>query len=118
MNHQEIVKNNAKSDTNKISYSKESPNVKELMAMIQDTEFINSKKEIVKIIDSYFKDRITFRVDNKDSRKNLINKLINEYKKMSNTQQQNIYSSIRRLYLKNRKSSLSGWADIITDGES
>jgi len=36
---------------------------------------------------------------------------------MDDTKQQQIYSSIRRLYLKNRKSSLSEWSDIITDGE-
>lgn len=118
MKNQEIYRNNTGDNSKNIFPSKNDPNIKELMAMIQDTEFINSKKDIVKIINSYFKDRIVFRSDNKESRRDLIVKLKNEYKKMNDNQQQNIYSSIRRLYLKNRTSSLSGWADIISDGEN
>lgn len=106
-----------KKDSRAICHSKKKSMAKELMAMIQDTEFISSKKDIIEIINSYFEGRIVFRPDNKDSKNDLIEKVINEYMEMDDNQQQQIYSSIRRLYLKNRKSSLSGWSDIITDGE-
>jgi len=112
-----VKKTADKPSKNRLS-AKDDSRVRELTAMMRDTEFVNSKQDVVTIADLYFKDRIVFRSDNKDSRKSLTGKLIGEFRKMDTIQQKNIYSSIRRLYLKNRKSNLSEWADIITDGES
>jgi hypothetical protein len=115
--NQKLKEINAEDNSKNIVSSNTDLNLKELMAMLEDTEFITSKKDIVNIIHSYFKDRIICRSDNRDKIKSLIKKMIDAYKKMDDIQQKKIYSSIRRLYLKNRKSNLSGWTDIITGGE-
>ena len=82
---------------------KDDPKNKELRAMLEDNDFIKAKKDIIKIIGNYFKDTVTLRSDNKDSKRDLIAKIIRAHKNMEGAQKQKAYSALRRFYLKSRK---------------
>ena len=88
------------------SVPKEDPKINQLRAMLEDNDFINSKKDIAKLIDDYFKGMVTSRSDNKDSKRDLIAKIISVHKNMESAQKQKIYSALRRSYLKKRKTSV------------
>ncbi|MDM8543417.1 hypothetical protein QUF90_20275 [Desulfococcaceae bacterium HSG9] len=77
---------------------KDDPKIKELRAMLEDTDFISAKKDAVKIIELYFKDTVTLRPDSKDSKRDLIAKIIRAQKKMQGAEKQKIYSALRQSY--------------------
>ena len=62
-----------------------------------------AKKDVVKIIGNYFKNTVTLRSDNKDSKRDLIAKIIRAHKNMEGAEKQKAYSALRRFYLKSRK---------------
>ena len=88
------------------SVPEDDPKIKELRAMLEDTDFISAKKDAVKMIEKYYKDTVTLRPDNKDSKRDVIAKIISAQKKMQGTEKQKIYSALRRSYLKKQKSDL------------
>ncbi len=79
------------------------PKVKELRAMLEDSDFISSKKDAVKIIEDHFKGAVTLRPDNKDSKRDVISKIVSAYKKMQSDEKQKNYSALKRSYLKSKK---------------
>ncbi len=83
--------------------SKDDPKVQKFRSMLENNDFITSKKDIAKIVETYFNDRITLRSDNKDSKRDLLGKTISEYKKMKASEKQKVYTAIRRSYLKKIK---------------
>lgn len=82
---------------------KDDPKNKELRAMLEDNDFIKAKKDVVKIIGNYFKNTVTLRSDNKDSKRDLIAKVIRAHKNMEGAEKEKAYSALRRFYLKSRK---------------
>ena len=82
---------------------KDDPKNKELRAMLEDNDFIKAKKDVIKIIGNYFKNAVTLRSDNKDSKRDLIAKIIRAHKNMEGAEKQKAYSALRRFYLKSRK---------------
>ncbi len=82
---------------------KDDPKINELRAMLEDKDFISAKKDVVNIIEKYFKGTVTLRSDNKDSKRDLVAKIISTHKNMEGAEKQKIYSTLRRSYLKSRK---------------
>lgn len=93
------------------------PVVRELKAMLEDTEFIRTKQDLLRVMEIFFEGKISVRRDNKDSRQDLTSKLITAFSQMSDAEKQNVYSTLRRDYLKDRKSDLRNWAEIIASGK-
>ncbi len=94
-------------ETKTKAVSKDDPKVKKFKNMLENNDFITSKNDIVKIVETYFNDRITLRSDNKDSKRDLLGKTISEYKRMKASEKQKVYAAIRRLYLKKLKTKES-----------
>jgi hypothetical protein len=93
------------------------PIARELKAMLEDIEFVPSKQDLLQIIRTYFQGRVSVRPDNKDSRQELASKAVNAFRQMTDSEKQSVYGSLRRSYLRDRKSGLREWADIITNGK-
>lgn len=82
---------------------KDDTKIVEFREMLENKVFITSKKDVVKIIEKYFKDLVTLRTDNKDSKRDLISKVMSQYKKMKSAQREKVYSAIKRSYLRKQK---------------
>ena len=89
--------------------------LREIRAMLEDPEFLESKQALVKLIKAYFRNRVTIRSDNKDSKRDLTSKAINAFRQMTETEQHSFYNALRRAYLKDRKTGLGEWTEIITN---
>lgn len=94
------------------------PIVRELRAILEDSSFLESKQDLLQIIRTYFGGNVSIRPDNRDSRQDLANKAVNAFCRLTQAEQHNVYSSLRRAYLKGRKSGLGEWADIIANRKS
>ncbi len=99
----EIKKDNLPSSAKTKPAPKDDPKINELRAMLEDKDFISAKKDVVNIIEKYFKGTVTLRSDNKDSKRDLVAKIISTHKNMEGAEKQKIYSTLRRSYLKSRK---------------
>ena len=91
------------------------PLVREVGAILEDREFLESKQDVLKLIKTHFHEQVKFRPGSKDSRNDLVAKAINAFKRMSQSEQQAVFSALRREFLKNRKSRLEEWSEIITN---
>ena len=91
------------------------PILREIRAMLEDPEFFESKQSLVKLIKTYFRNRVTIRSNNKDSKRDLTSKAINAFRQMTETEQHSFYNALRRAYLKDRKTELAEWTEIITN---
>lgn len=114
-----VKETSEKSDAAQVStpVSKKDPRIREIRAMLEDDEFMPSKQDVLKLIKTHFHEHVTPRTDKRDSKRDLITKVLKAFSKMSDSRKQTVYSTLRRSFLKNRKSHLDEWADIITNGE-
>jgi glutaredoxin 2 len=89
---------------------------RELEAILQDSNFLPQKADLIKFVKKYVGDKVVLRNDDRESKRDISRKAIAAYKRMSIEEQQRLYRLIRRVYIKGRESGLREWAEIISNG--
>ena len=74
--------------------------IKEIRAILGDTEFLPDKQDIIKLARKHFGDKITVRKGHRDSRADLISKTANVFRRAGKTRQRTIYRALRKAHLK------------------
>lgn len=91
--------------------------IKEVSSILEDPEFIKSKKEAILFSRKFFSNNISLRNNKKESKNDIIKKILSEYKRINKDDKIRLYKIFRREYLKSRKSDLKSWSDIISNGD-
>jgi hypothetical protein len=91
----------------------ENHELRELRAILLDEQFLRSKISLLNIIRKVLHLKPSSRLEKKASRTEVAAWAINVIAKQPPAIQRSVYNSVRQLYLRQRESSLGGWADII-----
>ena len=86
----------------------------EFVSIVRDKTFIRKRSELIQFLKKYLPDTP---LDKKDSMSRIEKRLVAHFSTLSEQEKKRIMTSVRRLYLKNRTSSLGGWSEIISSSK-
>ncbi|MCY1034007.1 hypothetical protein OV207_21315 [Corallococcus sp. BB11-1] len=90
---------------------------REFKAMLLDGIFVPTKSDLVDILKKTFNKDNPVRINNKDSKQELIERSVRYFKSANDAERRQAFQQLRNLYFRNRNSSLEEWSRIITKGK-
>lgn len=90
------------------------PLEKELSEMLIDQNFLTDRQALVQFVSGLFEDKLGVGIsDPKISRTAIIRKSLNAFRRLTKAQQQEVFSSAQKIYLRERESGLADWSKSI-----